>query len=374
MKKVYLDQNIYSNFARSEITLKSRGELYSLLISLKKSGKIICPFSIAHISETISTPEKHTQDIILDSILNLSGDLEINQLSGELLKSNLIEKFKALNSNSSKNNLFQNPFLAPTDYIKKISSYGLNPGNLNNLDPKTALERIDKILRNIPKEELFNNLTNQKTEALKYFDDLESFITTENENSIQLFNQNLQKSMFDNLSELEKNIGEPLVEADFDFLKQISEEMAPYFENYLSDMLNSQTEIFQNVKKEAIKKINQTSAQDNDINSYADIIEKSKNVLQIESIHENFLYAIELSLLSTLGYFRDKKELEKQKLDPNFIEAWDPNHFLFAISCNFFITEDLSLLKRANLVISRNDLALKILSSEQFTTSFSHYV
>lgn len=373
MKKVYLDQNIYSNFARAEIGTKSRGQLYSFLLSLKESNEIICPFSLAHISETVGTPEKHTQDIILDSILKLSGNIEISQASGALVKSNLQEKFTALNSNPNEHKALQNPFLAPTDIIKKINSYGLNPGNLNNLEPETALERIDKILRTIPKEELFNDLTNYKAEAFKYFDVLENFINSENEKSIKSFKQNLQKSMLDNLPELEKILGEPLVESDIEFLKQISEEIVPHYENDLEKILKSQTEIFQKVKKDNIDKINQISPQNYDINSYTDIIEKSKKALMNVSIHEHFLYAIELTLLSTLGYFRDKKETEKQKLEPNFIEAWDPNHFLFATNCDFFISEDISFLKRGNLVIKRNKLSLRMLSSEQYINAFSHY-
>ncbi|MEI1279657.1 hypothetical protein V6Z05_15110 [Leptospira venezuelensis] len=373
MKRVhlfYLDQNIYSRFAESIKNQNSLHPLHSLLIDYIKKGALLSPFSSTHIGETAYVPNESTKSLIINIIEQLSGGYRIDAQKGELVAGFPVVTLQNYDIKLMEEvmNLYQIfPLAMSKELRRNLEDAGFKPGNLNNLEPKKVIERMNYYLKNNNLQYSKDFLSDLKVEMEKGFKTLFSYLEdVESKMNLNIENE-IEKGRVSIKEYYELINGEPMPEALLelavvDLRNKTYENTKVFIEN-----IHKQKEQF---KIDSIKALNALSnPPDPNIKqpeNLKDLISLSKPYLEASNVNGDFMeYGFQLILLSHFGYFRDKKEIEKQKSNPRWMELSDPVHFQCALHCSVFIVEDVSLRERAKFVIQGNNLKLLVLSIDE---------
>lgn len=360
MKHIYLDQNVYSSFARDLQSGKIH-PLHEQLRQLVQAGRVCIPFSIAHLSETKEAPIEETRRYILSIVEELSLGFQVT-VSGAILKENLSELIKAFQSPIEfPTTQFFNmlPAVSPQKARSILEEAGLRPGNLNNLPAEKAIERINLILKSLNSEKFSQLFEDYKEESSSSLDKIK-------EQGISF----LDSGPADFEAVMRRK--DPYVES---FLADMPPEFKIFFEEFTEDLINegkqaikSNNEKLKEQLEETFEKskkdIKKTKISPSD-SSYNDFLNKSSLVVSKHFSNPNAGLAFEAYLLSILGYFADKKERERQRTNLHYVEVWDTNHFMNALSCDAFIVQDGSLRERAYAVKKFHNLNLQICSMQE---------
>ncbi|MDD2169203.1 hypothetical protein N5925_11630, partial [Glaesserella parasuis] len=132
----------------------------------------------------------------------------------------------------------------------------------------------------------------------------------------------------------------------------------PEYENKEhKDMIANENDIFNSLTNEEFSRVS--------FNVFGTSYNKSD--FNVESINKEFLLKIKVmyKIMDLLGY-----KLEKKKNRYKAGAAYDPEHLVYALKCDYFVTNDKNLMCRAKQIVKFINLNVEILEYNEFINKF----
>lgn len=348
MKTVYIDQMIYSYFVsqNNDTSVHHAHALKQALIRLVRNGKIIAPYSQAHISAPIPIKQR-----IIPRLLMLAGLSKSTYLSdGISSKRNPFDDFIALRSSEISKKVWD---INLDQQLKKGAFFGLRPScstlGLSHSDFSNALKNginplalIDRKLQSVPS-------ISTKSQQSTVSEDTSAFVEQKMQDVADMYHLILEKIKSDNL-EANNSINQMK-----QFLKDYVESLGnSEFRNLLDDLFEEEIDDTiqfpslppaSNLKDLLLSTIPSSLTTVNSLPQARDMIKATLSANGYGSVAHDIL--IDTQILDSFGFHSDKnKEKKKRKHDLFWQELWDLNHLKEALSCDYFITADNSLYHR----------------------------
>ncbi|TGM87950.1 hypothetical protein [Leptospira licerasiae] len=348
MKIIYLDHNIYSEFVSSSNKLYS--DIYLILNKLVQQRKVIIPYSVSHIQETINRPHANSINKELEIINNLSQGAMLYPV-GKNCTIVFNDAFTIFN------NLKTNHFDLPIEFQEAYRIYesikaifqkiGFSPLFMNNKSYEAVTAELTQLFKDPKKYEKKISITEKKEleeTANKMLMLLCSGVVRLAQESISNFNE-IRKGLKELTRDHLKRTADK--EGLFDLMKpEYREKIKGYRDNI---------RVCKNQIEDAIKLSSGILPQPQKapITSHADLAQ-----FFIESFAQNKTFqfrdeTVLVSILEMAGYFPDSDKRKREvKKKGYFLEMFDMPHFNNSLFCDYFVSNDGSLYKRVNSVLS----------------------
>lgn len=353
MKIIYLDHNIYGEFVSKKIDFYNN--LYNYLLTLVNENKIIIPYSLTHIQETINRPNPNS---ILEElkIINSLSKGAMQHTYGKNCTIVFKDAFNSYNDlKATKPDLIpelQEAFKVFEKVNKIFLKIGFNPLIMNNKSYKEITNELSVILKSPEKYKYKIN---------------ESELAELEESSIKMLTL-LCSGSIRLLQEASQQFKE--VKKDFKALTQNhikkNQDIPDFFIMIKDDYKTKIKEYRVNIKKcnEQIQKAIKISSgvipisDKIKISSYDDLVRYFNSTLSENKIFQFQEETVLVSLLEMAGHFPDSEKRKREvKKKGYFLEMFDMPHFNNSLFCQYFITKDKALLNRIKTVF--NHLGLK---------------